>query len=238
MVLSSFGEMTRDKCFWNWGMLLVIPPSAPALSQLPIPTAPKLLVCLYHFYALKLFTPQEVFFGYFKPIIGELVTERSPIDRFFRLKLVSLTANIGVFLAKKIKLPYFHRCRSSDMCHIYQQKSKNKNLGVIYNIQKNICASPNTSKVMISLKRTGTWEGAFNLQHICRLFGLPHQVMRPINIEFIALFVTIIKSSTIFMSRSLICAIKPHIGAFFAEKLTVDQKYPSRKSVNKSNNYT
>ena len=81
-------------------MLLVIPPSAPALSQLPIPTAPKLLVCLYHFYALKLFTPQEVFFGYFKPIIGELVTERSPIDRFFRLKLVSLTANIGVFLAK------------------------------------------------------------------------------------------------------------------------------------------
>ena len=124
------------------------------------------------------------------------------------------------------------------MCHISQQKSNNKNLGVIYKIQKNICASPNTSRVMISLKRTGTWEGAFNLQHICRLFGLPHQVMRPINIEFIALFVTIIKSSTIFMSRSLICAIKPHIGAFFAEKLTVDQKYPSRKSVNKSNNYT
>ena len=43
--LSSFGELIKDKYFWNQGMFLALLPFTQALDQLPRPTAPKLPVC-------------------------------------------------------------------------------------------------------------------------------------------------------------------------------------------------
>ena len=77
-------------------MLLYIFPSTISLAGYPIPTAPKLMVCLYHSYALKISTPQEVLFENFKSSIGALIVEKSLADRFSGLKPVSLTANIGI----------------------------------------------------------------------------------------------------------------------------------------------
>ena len=76
-------------------MLRALFPSAPSLAQHPRPTAPKLLMCLYHFYALKLSISQELLFGVFKPSIGAVVTEKSPAGRFFWSELSKLDRKHG-----------------------------------------------------------------------------------------------------------------------------------------------
>ena len=40
------------------------------------------------------------------------------------------------------------------------------------------------------------------------------------------------------MQKKIFRLLKLHIGALIAEKLTVKQKYPDRKSINMANNYT
>ena len=57
MGISVFVELIID-FFLNQEILLVIFLSDPDPDQLSRPTAPKLMVCLYHCYALKISTPQ------------------------------------------------------------------------------------------------------------------------------------------------------------------------------------
>ena len=57
-------------------------PSVPALSQLPRTAAQKMLVFLYHFYALKLSRTQEALFENFTTIIGEFVADKYPVGDF------------------------------------------------------------------------------------------------------------------------------------------------------------
>ena len=77
-------------------MLMCLIPTVSSLAQDPRPTDPKLPMFLYTFYAIKLSTPQELFFGKFKPSIGALIAEKCPIDWFFRLKSVSLSTNMDI----------------------------------------------------------------------------------------------------------------------------------------------
>ena len=79
-------------------------PSAPTLFQRPIPTAPKLMVCLYHFYTLKLSSPHEVLLEIFQPSIRALVTDKYPVHRYLLLvKPVRFTTNMAIY--QKIKTP-------------------------------------------------------------------------------------------------------------------------------------
>ena len=77
-------------------MLLALSPSGSALAQPPRPTAPKLLVCLHHFYAIKLSTPQEYFLEILDPLMGLWLQRNILLTNFFVLKSVRLNANMGV----------------------------------------------------------------------------------------------------------------------------------------------
>ena len=95
-------------------MLLALFTSALSLYQLPRPTSPKLLMCLYCFYAIKLSTTQEFLIGNFKPSIGALVVEKSTIDPLcFGLESVSLTSNMGIFKNKNIQTFIFTKMYSA-----------------------------------------------------------------------------------------------------------------------------
>ena len=65
-------------------------PTLPDLAQLPRPTAPKDLACLYHFYTIKLSTPQEFLFEHFKTSIGASIAEKYPAERFFLTEISKL----------------------------------------------------------------------------------------------------------------------------------------------------
>ena len=71
--------------------------SVTTMNQLQKPTQPKPMVCLYHFYILKLSSSQAFLFEIFKHSTGELFVERSPVDLFYKLKSVSLTTNMDFF---------------------------------------------------------------------------------------------------------------------------------------------
>ena len=74
------------------------------LDQLPRPTAPKLLLGMYHFNIIKWSSPDEVLLEISKTIIRALVLEKSPVDQYiFRMKSVSLTTNMAIF--RKIITP-------------------------------------------------------------------------------------------------------------------------------------
>ena len=82
-------------------MLLALFLSAPALAKLPRPIAPKLLVCLYHFYALKLSTPQNVLFGHLNPVLGNYLRRNLLLADFPWPEISKLERKHGYFLNKQ-----------------------------------------------------------------------------------------------------------------------------------------
>ena len=71
----------------------------PTPDQLPIPTPPNSMVCLYCFYIQKVSTPQEVLFYISKTNTRALVTEKYPVDLCFRTEIIKLNHKHGHFQA-------------------------------------------------------------------------------------------------------------------------------------------
>ena len=144
---------------------------------------------------------------------------------------------MGIFLNKnQIKLSYFQRCRYSNMRHIFFLIQRLKFGTYLQDPKKHVRISQYFKSY--DILKNGNLGRSLHFAASLSDIRSNAPSSETHNSRVDSLFVTIRRSTIIFMSRPFIWAIKTAYQSVYCGETDRWQKYPDRKSVNMENNYT